>query len=410
MKWLETHGVITVSNCKVHKLTNEDLSNRLLDTRENDPYDIDGVICINDEIYERTQRKCPKHAFAFKMVLSDQIMESQVVNVLWQISKNGYIIPKIQVVPVEIGGVTITFASAHNAAFIEKNNIGIGAVVQIVRSGDVIPKIEAVIKPADAPLMPDLEYVWNSSHVDIILKNVEENKTVHMMKILAFVQTLDVPGFGPGNVKKVFDIGFDTIPKVLCMCKDDFMTIPGFKEKLSDKIHNGIRERIGKIGLADLMVATNIFGRGLGRSRAKMILKNYPNILTSDASDEQKMRQVESLDGFARKTAETFVPYIPQFMEFIVKTNMMYKLEVKAPEIKTGHPLYQKKIVMTGFRDKELQNKIIEVGGEISNSVNKNTFILLVDSLESDSGKAEKARNLKIKMITPYAFHNQYFE
>lgn len=410
MKWLETHGVITVSNCKVSKLTNDDLSKRLLYTRENDPYDIDGVICVNDKIYERTRRKCPKHAFAFKMVLSDQIMESQVVDVHWQISKNGYIIPKIQVVPVEICGATITYASGHNAAFIEKNKIGIGAVVQMVRSGDVIPKIESVIKPADAPLMPNLEYEWNSSHVDIILKNVEENKTVQMKKILAFVQTLDVPSFGAGNVKKVFDAGFDTIPKVLCMCKEDFMTIPGFKEKLSSKIHNGIREKFENIGLAELMVATNIFGRGLGRSRAKLILKNYPNILTSHASEEQKMRQVESLDGFGRKTAETFVPYIPQFMEFIVKTNMMHKLEVKTPEIKTGHPLYQKKIVMTGFRDKELQNKIIEVGGEISNSVSKNTFILLVDSLESDSGKAEKARNLKIKMMTPYAFHNQYFE
>ena len=93
MKWLEAHGVITVSNCKVRRLTNEDLSKRLLETRENDPYDIDGIICVNDKIYERTQRKCPKHAFAFKMVLSDQIMESQVVNVHWQISKNGYIIP-----------------------------------------------------------------------------------------------------------------------------------------------------------------------------------------------------------------------------------------------------------------------------------------------------------------------------
>ena len=64
---------------------------------------------------------------------------------------------------------------------------------------------------------------------------------------------------------------------------------------------------------------------------------------------------------------------------------------------------------MTGFRDKILENEIIEAGGEITNSITKKTFILLVDSLDSDSGKVVKAKKFKIPMMTPYAFSNKYF-
>ncbi len=411
MAWLSVNNVITVTNKKVRSINNDGLSKLLLETREQDPYDIDGIIVVNDKIYERTNRKCPKHAFAFKMVLSDQIMESQVVNVHWQISKDGYIVPKIEVVPVEIGGATITFCSGHNAGFIEKNKIGIGALLQMVRSGDVIPKVHSVVEPADEPSMPTVPYVWNDSHVDILLQNISENKTVQMKKILSFVQTLDVPSFGPGNVKKVFDAGFDTIPKVLTMTVNDFLTIPGFKTKMATKISSGIKEKLDNTSLPELMIATNIFGRGIGKSRSKTIMENYPNILTSEETDEEKVKMIVKLDGFSEKTAQLFVPYIDTFMTFIQETNLMHKLEVKekAPT-DTSHPLYNKKIVMTGFRDKQLENAIVEAGGIISNSVSKNTFMLLVDNLNSDSGKAEKARNYKIKMMTPYAFNNHYLE
>jgi DNA ligase (NAD+) len=409
MEWLQDNNVITVTNYISRSISNEGLSKLLLETRDSDPYDIDGIIVVNDKIYERTTRKCPKHAFAFKMVLSDQVMESHVVNIHWQISKNGYIIPKIEVVPVEICGATITYASGHNAAFIEKNNIGVGAVVQMIRSGDVIPKIQAVVKPADKPLMPTVPYVWNDTHVDIILKDVETNKTVIMKKILSFIQTLDVPSFGEGNLKKVFNAGYDTISKILTMTPEDFMTIPGFKTKLSNKICNGIKNKLENISLPDLIVATNIFGRGFGKSRAKNILKHYPNILTSDESEEDKMEMVEELDGFAHKTAELFVPYIPKFIEFIHKTNLQHKLVVQTKKVNTSHPLYQKIIVMTGFRDKQLEKEIIDAGGEIKNSVSKKTFVLLVDSLDSDSGKADKARKFNVPLMTPYAFTNTYF-
>ena len=58
------------------------------------------------------------------------------------ISKDGFIKPTILLEPVAIGGVEIKRVTGNNAKFIVDNKIGPGAQVEIIRSGDVIPKIE----------------------------------------------------------------------------------------------------------------------------------------------------------------------------------------------------------------------------------------------------------------------------
>ena len=63
---------------------------------------------------------------------------------------------------------------------------------------------------------------------------------------------------------------------------------------------------------------------------------------------------------------------------------------------------------MTGFRDKILENKLIEIGAEIANSISKNVFIVLVKDLEETTGKAEKARQLEIPLMTPEDFKTKY--
>ena len=186
------------------------------------------------------------------------------------------------------------------------------------------------------------------------------------------------------------------------------MSIPGFKSKLSNKICKGMKEKLDNTSLGDLMVATNIFGRGFGRTRAKSVLEVFPDIVSSNKSITEKIKMVSSIEGFGNKTALTFVPFIPTFLEFINETGLQHKLDITTPVINTEHALYKKKIVLTGFRDKLLEKEIIGLGGEISNSISKNTFILLVNSLSSDSGKADKARKLGVKMMTPYMFNSQY--
>ena len=74
------------------------------------------------------------------------------------------------------------------------------------------------------------------------------------------------------------------------------------------------------------------------------------------------------------------------------------------------HPLYNKKIVMTGFRDKELSEQIKLYGGELVDSVTKNTFVVLVKDKNEDTGKANMARNNNIDIMLPDEFKEKFID
>ena len=142
-------------------------------------------------MHKRNTKGNPDYAFAFKDILEDQKAISEIVDVEWTVSKDGYINPVVIINPVEVGGVEISRITAYNAKYVVDNKIGIGAKIEIIRSGDVIPKILNVLKPANKTSLPDGEWDWNESKVDIITKNLN-CKEVEIKNIHYFFSTLEV--------------------------------------------------------------------------------------------------------------------------------------------------------------------------------------------------------------------------
>ena len=404
----------TVKYAVVKELSNEMLSKVLVDWRSNYKYEIDGIIVAHNKIYSERKNKNPEHAFAFKMVLSDQVAEAKVVNVLWSPSKDGYLKPRVQIEPIELGGVTITYATGKNAAFIEKNKIGIGSIIELVRSGDVIPDIKKVVLPAKEPLMPDVPYEWNSTHVDIMLVDKSSDSTVREKNILGFFKTLEVEGVGPGVVKKMISAGYDSVPAILKMSEDDFLTLDGFKKTMAHKVYTNIQNAIKNASLPLLMKASNIFGRGFGERKITPALKKYPTILLEKESDASKIAKLQNVEGWSTKTSTEFVKHIDDFIAFIKECGLEDKLSKspnsssKEKKLDTSHPLYEKKIVVTGFRPKELMEKITNLGGQLGSSVSKKTFVVIVKDMDEDTGKVQQARDLGIPIMTPDVFMQKY--
>jgi len=407
MLWLKKNGAITVKNETTKSISNESLSKVLVDWRSSYKYEMDGIIVINDKVYPR-ENKNPAHAFAFKMVLSDQIVEVKVIDVNYSISKYGYLKPVIQIEPVHIRGADIEFATAHNIKNVIDNKIGIGAIVELSRSGDVIPKIERVIVPAEEPKLPDVPWKWNETHVDALLKDSETNEGVRDKNIVSFFKELDISGFGEGNIMKVINSGFNSIPTILKVSKADLLGVKGFKEKTATRIYDSIQDKINTVSLPVLMNATNIFGRGMGETRISAVLAEYPDILTMDLSTDEKETLVRNIEGFAGKTANLFVTNIPQFMEFIKETNLQSKLTKAKAKVDSAHPLYDKKILLTGFSDKALETEIKARGGKISSSASSKVFVVIVPTMDADTGKAIEARKKKLTFMTPKAFTKKY--
>jgi len=228
--------------------------------------------------------------------------------------------------------------------------------------------------------------------------------------IHAFFVSIGVIGLGRGNVLRIMNAEFKTIHDILNMKLDDFMTVEGFKEKTSTKIYNSIQHCIIKCSLPELIVATNILGRGMGLSRVTAILEAYPDILISTDDLDDKIKKIAALPGFKDKTANLFVPHIEEFVTFMELINQKNKLTfVKQTNINMSHPLYGKKIVITGFRDKKLEEQFKTFGIVISNSLNSKTDLVLVKNKNQDTTKAIKAQELKIPVLTLKEFTSKYF-
>ena len=412
-EYLKTLDIEIVLNEKVDsgELTNELLSTMLVDWRKNYVYEIDGVIVVDDKLYPRKSGN-PDYAFAFKMVLSDQVAESKVVDVIWSPSKDGYLKPRIQIEPIKLGGVTIEYATGFNGAFIKDNNIGIGAVVEIIRSGDVIPYIRKVVVAAEEPKMPSVPYKWNDTHVDVMLEDLLSDETVKEKNITGFFKGIGVEGLSSGNITRIIKAGYDTVPKILKMSVDELKNVEGFQIKTATKIHDGIKEKIAAASLVTLMSATNIFSRGFSEKKIELIMEAYPDVFSSTVSDAEKIKKIAEIKGMAVKTAEAFVAKIDDFEDFLMETDMYYKLfefqnaqknkgmDVVGLNVQEQHPLYGKTIVMTGFRNKELEGDLKKIGAKIGTSVSKNTYLVIAKDKDDETGKVLEAKKLGVNVVS----------
>jgi len=394
----------------IHKASNpfNVLKQILLDWKQSYEFEIDGVIITQDRIVERISGN-PKHAWAFKIITDDQIAQTVVEEVIWSPSKDGYLKPKIKVKPVNLCGATITYVTVHNELYRRNNGIDVGAVVEIIRSGDVIPKVHNVITPVEIQPPPE-QYNVELKGVDYVLTNPDDDMTVRLKMIHAFFVNIGVVGLGRGNVQRIMNAGFNSVQDILNMSIDDFLSVDGFKDKTANKIRNSIQKCIVKSTLPELLVATNILGRGMGLSRVTAILEKYPDILISNESNDEKLKKIAALPGFKDKTAMLFVPHIQKFTMFMTSIKQESKLKyVKHTNINIGHPLYGKKIVITGFRDKKLEEQFKTFGIILTNTVNSKTCLVLVKNKNHDSSKILKAKELKLPIFTLKEFTDKYF-
>jgi NAD-dependent DNA ligase len=408
MRTIEDIGHEIVQNKMVDSWSKDTLSDLLLEWRSTSDYEMDGIIVSDDNIYPRSAKN-PSHAFAFKMALDEQTTTTQVVDVIWKTSQDGYLKPRVRVVPVNIGGVTIEYATGFNGKFIEENKIGPGAEVKLIRSGDVIPYIQSVISQAPGGAkMPDVKYKWNPTHVDIIVVDIESNIDVKEKNIIGFFTDLETESLSAGNLRRIIDAGYDSIPAIIHMSVADLLNIDGFKEKMAEKIHSSIETALKKASLTEIMTASNKFGRGMGFKIISGLMEKNPDFLISTSPRQVKLQQLN--DSGIHKGAETFLEGIEPFKVFLADCDLSYKLEPVKKEVKpiAVHPLNGKAVVMSGIRDKEITEFLTTVGATLEESMKANVVALIVKDTSKETAKTKEAIKKNIPIITVGEFREQY--
>ena len=406
MKALCQLGFEVANNTLVNSkaLLSSQLKELVIQRKAKSIYDIDGLVIQADRPYNRKHIGAsgnPSYAIAFKVNL--EIADVEVVDVVWEISRYGVIKPQVKIVPTQICNITNVSLSGFNAKFIKDNVIGRGSIITITRSGDIIPYIMGVVKPADnnTPLFPDYEYQWNDTEVDILIKGENGDRDVN--QITHFFKTLSVKHISSGIIRKLYFKGYTTIREILEMDVKTMTGIDGIGAGVAGRIsevHNALKS----VRLSDLLVASGIF-EGFGNKRIELICDVF-NPLTDDI----KVSSLSEINGISTLLASRFIQRIPIFIDFYTSIQDFIVLEAYKSNAGGASDLEVKAkyqgfvFTFTGFRDKRLEDTIRDMGGDVSDTITKATTHLVVKVKDGTSAKMEKARKSGISIVDAQFF------
>jgi NAD-dependent DNA ligase len=405
---LKRLGFETVNYSLIKKIDILTLMEILVSRKNNNIFEIDGLIIQANKNYERNVDGNPKYAFAFKMRLSDNIKETKVIEVLWNISKWGQLKPRIEIEPVNLGGVKISYTTGFNGKYVYENNIGEGAIIKITRSGDVIPYIVEVVKQADNPDMPDIPWKWNDTKVDIITEDFGEMMCIKL--IHSFFEKLGIKHLGEKTIQKMYENGLDTIIKIISADKERIESVDGIASKGAERIYEGIQKGLVNLQVPNVLGASGIFGFGMGTKKINRLFEEYPNILTEYKfiSREILTEKILKIEGFSDKTTKNIVKNIEWADKFIyVFSNFANFAEKNI----INDSMKNIKVVFSGFRDKKLAEDVVARGGKVVSSISKNTTLLVVSNKnEQNTDKVKKAKELNIGILSKEEFLNKYID
>jgi len=410
LKKIASYGFKVVN----HQLLREGLdTDKLLELlkrfKMNSDYEIDGIVITHNSKYKINGDKNPEYSFAFKSNLLLDEAEVIVTDIEWNISKDKYLKPIVKFNPININGVLIKQATGFNADFIVKNKIGIGSIIKIQRSGDVIPHIISVLKSADneEPLMPKIAYKWNKTMIDIIADLDTKNREHDIKSFGFFMKSLNIKGVGDGIITKLYDNSYDTLAKIIHIKKEDVLKIEGFKEKSAKNLIDALSE-VMKKSCKEIMIASNILGRGLGEKKLDLILNKYPFVCgDKNTALELSEAQIKEVNGMGDVSAKQFIENLNKFYDFYEDLGMKLEIIQKPKEVihgKVNKNFENKHFVFSGFRNKEYEDAIKNNGGFVDGTISKTTNYLVIKDKTKITEKVKKAEEKGVSVITEEEF------
>ena len=175
----------------------------------NQKYEIDGIIIeVNSlkrqEELGRERNGNPSFARAYKGDF-EEVKETVVTGIKWQISKKGLVKPVMTIEPTRLDGATVTNVTGNNAKFMLENNIGIGTKMTVKRSGMVIPKVVEIIDATGFDLSQVEDAIgvgvkWNDNQVELV--TTEETDEQRVQFIASFFKILGVEKIGRASCRE----------------------------------------------------------------------------------------------------------------------------------------------------------------------------------------------------------------
>jgi DNA ligase (NAD+) len=387
----------------------EDMENIIAQLKgETAEYKHDGIILEATDPDLRRHMGHTTHHYRYMLAIKEKsdTAEVMVKHVEWQTGRTGRVSPVIVIEPTWLSGATISNVTAHHAEIVRNSKIGPGAVIEISRAGDVIPKLERVVTPADiveiAVACPSCSsrLEWDGDKF-LVCPNRDgcsaqvENTLRHFFATLGIVDL-----FGPATIAKLRAAGHDSLEKIYALNENDFRQAGFGPGQSANLVRELVRSRTESVEDWRFLAAFGI--RFLGRGDSRQLLKHIPlrslgNVLAKD---------IGGIHGFGELTSEAIAHSLHDRWPTIwhlLSLGFNIAETSRAAAGNAASPVNGKKIVFTGTMAsgdrEEMQQRAASLGAVIQSGVNGKTDFLVVGTSPGAS-KMNKAQSLGIPCIT----------
>lgn len=380
----------------------DDLSGILIDRKRSSQYEIDGIV-IEDSSKTHNLKvdSNPSHAFAFKM--QSAFTQATVKGVQWNISKDKLAKPTVLLEPVHLDGIRIAKTTGFNGKFIVDNDIGPGTVLEITRSGDVIPHIKRILRSTTAQL-PNFKYRMTKNGVDMEVIDESDDVliTIALKQFQNTVEKLQIKGLKSATVKALFEAGIKSVKDLFNLDAASLrsLRLNGFKEAKISNIISEIRSAKENLSCLKLMVASNAFGKGFSSSK----LSSIANAIDVDITEaDVTVDDILTVDGIGLLSAAQFVEKLPAFKKFIHDNCLQSFCTVVAHDESCSRnvegPLSGLTFCFSGGTVPEAENIIENNGGSIVKTFSRTCSHLIVIDKARSTSKTMKAARYGIPII-----------
>ena len=361
----------------------------------------DGAVFSYDSLSKQHAMGNTSHHPRYKMSYKWQgeTAVSVIQEVTWATSRLGIVTPVAVIEPVNLSGAMITNVTLHNAAHVQTFAVKSGDRIEIVRSGEVIPKFLQVVESAGGA--PKLPKTCPSCHShlefdDVRLKcpNVEGCPAQQLGTILNWIRAAEIDDLSEKRLNALISAGLvKSIPDLYRLSLDDFYSIPQTKEKMAAKLHGNI-QRSRKMPLARFLSGLGIEGAGV--TTWEKLIAEAPTLAALRALTAV---QIEAIEGFAEKSANQLVLGLSAKGRLIDEL-LQVGIELEEGSVLNGDgPLAGKQLVITGALSRpraEIEKVIKAAGGKVGSSVTSATHAVVTEEADSTSSKMVKAKKLGI--------------
>jgi DNA ligase (NAD+) len=388
---------------------------RFSSNRDQLDYEVDGIVVKVNSFQLRTtmgsRTRTPRWAVAYKFEPRQEV--TRLEKLVVQVGRTGKLTPVALLLPVDVGGVTVSRASLHNFGEVERLDVRAGDTVRIQRAGDVIPQVMEVIKrgePRREPsLAPDRCPVCRSRVVEEGAYHKCPNRLGCPAQIHGSIShyasrgALDIEGLGEKTISTFLERGLiQDLASVYKLSKDGIAPLEGFGELSANNLLTAI-ENSRKPQLPRFLYGLGI--PNVGEKTAADMARHFGTFAAIRNASTDQLLEVEGVGPIVAGSAVDFFsnPSINEALDRLLE-------EVSPEAMKATRPakteLAGKTFVFTGtmerFSRQEAQRRIETLGGKASSSVSlKTDFVVHGPGAGS---KLEKARSLGIQLLSEEEF------